>query len=80
MPATPGPTASTIPAPSCPHTDGVGAGKWPARMWASDPQMPAATIRIATSPGPGGSSSISAICNGWLCSRMTAAVVLIDPD
>src|SRR3954452_10655717 len=50
---TEGPTASTTPAPSCPSTTGVGNGMVPVMTDRSLWQSPAASMRTATSPGPG---------------------------
>ena len=50
---TPGPTASTIPAPSCPRTTGVGYGIEPSITLRSEWQSPAALIATRTSPTPG---------------------------
>ena len=47
------PTASTIPAPSWPITDGAGHGMVPSSRLTSLWQTPAATIRTSTSSGPG---------------------------
>ena len=48
----PSPTASTIPAPSCPSTIGVGRVHSPLTEWRSVPQMPTAAMRTSTSPAP----------------------------
>jgi hypothetical protein len=74
---TPGPTASTIPAPSCPPTIGSRATESPVRRCSSEWHMPEATKRSRTSPARGSSSSSSVISKGLPVSRMTAAVVLI---
>src|SRR5262249_19566441 len=50
---TPGPTASTTPAPSCPSTTGTGYGMVPLMTLWSEWQRPAARIATRTSPGAG---------------------------
>src|SRR3954466_13217370 len=50
---TEGPTASTTPAPSWPSTTGVGNGIVPLMTDRSLWHSPAASMRTATSPGPG---------------------------
>ncbi len=53
------PTASTMPAPSCPSTAGAGKGMVPSITDRSEWHTPAACMRICTSfdPGPRTSSS-----------------------
>ena len=53
--SSPGPTASTMPAPSWPITMGPGRFQWPSRTWRSEWQTPADVIRTRTSPGCGSS-------------------------
>ena len=50
---TPGPTASTTPAPSWPIAIGVGRGQSPSRTWRSEWQTPDARILTRTSPARG---------------------------
>ena len=54
---TPGPTASTIPAPSWPITAGQRIGSVPSIAFRSEWQIPPACSRTRTSPGPGAASS-----------------------
>ena len=61
---TPGPTDSTMPAPSWPPTTGIRIGASPFWMWSSEWHMPAAIIRTRTSCGPGGSSESSVTSHG----------------
>ena len=70
---TPGPTASTVPAPSWPSTTGSAMGASPCMKWRSLRQMPAAPIFTRTSPALGSSSSTSSITNGVFGSYRTAA-------
>src|SRR5690606_22755300 len=52
----PGPMASTMPAASWPSSRGTGRGRLPSTTLRSEWQMPAASMRTSSSPGPGGSS------------------------
>ena len=64
---TPGPTASTTPAPSWPIAIGVGRGHSPSRTWRSEWHTPDARIRTRTSPARGSarrSVSIGHRCAG----------------
>ncbi len=61
---TPGPTASTIPAPSCPRTTGTGYGMVPSMTLTSEWQSPAALRATRTSPGPGSLRVTSSITTG----------------
>ena len=65
---TPGPTASTVPAPSCPSTTGMAMGASPCIKWRSLRQMPAAPIFTNTSPAWGASKSTSSITRGVFAS------------
>src|ERR1022692_2390210 len=63
QPVTPGPTRTTTPAGSCPNTIGYWHGVSPtppsAYECTSEPQMPTASMRTCTSPGPGSASAAS---------------------
>ena len=59
------PTASTIPAPSCPITTGVGNGMVPSSTDWSLWQTPAATIRTSTSPAPGARTSSASVISAF---------------
>src|SRR3954468_16526241 len=74
---TPGPTASTIPAPSCPPTTGKRIIASPFWMWSSEWHSPAAMNLMRTSFGWGSSSSSSVISHGLPGSRQTAARVVM---
>ncbi|OBF99207.1 hypothetical protein A5773_08375 [Mycobacterium sp. 852014-52450_SCH5900713] len=75
-PATPGPTSTTTPEPSCPPIVGDmagnpkarnvsgGAASFPCRMCSSEWQSPQAASRTSTSPAFGGSSSNSSTVQG----------------
>ncbi len=58
---TPGPSASTMPAPSWPSTTGPCRSHSPSRTWRSEWQTPEASIRTRISPARGSSSSRSSI-------------------
>src|SRR5207253_4447280 len=72
---TPGPTASTIPAPSWPRTTGVGYGIEPSITLRSEWQSPAALIATRTSPTPGSLTRTSSIATGRSGARKTAAFI-----
>src|SRR3954452_2504013 len=74
---TPGPTASTIPAPSWPPTTGKRIIASPLWMWSSEWHSPAAMNLMRTSLGRGSSSSSSVISHGLPGSRQTAARVVM---
>ena len=74
---TAGPTASTMPAPSCPPTTGRRIGASPFWMWSSEWHRPAAKNLILTSLAFGSSSSSSVISHGWPGTRQTAARVVM---
>ena len=73
---TPGPTFSTVPAPSCPRTTGRAMGASPCMKWRSLRQMPAAPTFTRTSQALGSSSSRSSMTNGVLGSYNTAALTI----
>ena len=76
---TPGATASTKPAPSCPSTIGQRpAPSTPSARWTSEWQTPAAATRTWTSPARGGSSRIVSISTGRPGWRSTAARTAIE--
>jgi len=65
---TPGPVSVTTPAPSCPATTGGGAAHpahCPRTRFRSLWHTPTAASRTFTSPGPGGSRSISSTTSGF---------------
>ena len=70
---TPGPTASTMPAPSWPSTAGHGVVAVPSIAFRSEWQTPLAYRRTSASPARGGSSSSSAISSRPPVSGSTAA-------
>src|SRR5579875_445378 len=74
---TPGPTCSTMPAPSCPPTIGYLTGMSPVRRWSSEWHRPDATNRTRTSPVFGSSRSSSAISKSLPTSLSTAARVFM---
>src|SRR5689334_11328588 len=75
---TPGPTASTTPAPSCPPISGsLPIGMSPVAAWSSEWQSPAATNRTSTSCSRGSSRSTSITCHFPGCSSNAAARVLM---
>ena len=69
-PETPGPTASTVPAPSCPSTQGAGQSMVPSITEQSLWHRPAAEIRTATSPGPGSRTSSPVVARARSPSKM----------
>ena len=71
------PTASTMPAPSCPPTTGRRIGASPFWMWSSEWHRPAAKNLTLTSFALGSSSSSSVISHGWPGTRQTAARVVM---
>ena len=73
--STPGPTASTMPAPSCPSTIGRSYVQVPSMTWRSERQTPAAAMRTRTSPACGSASSTSSTLSGAFASHSTAALV-----
>src|SRR5262249_13467239 len=80
---TPGPTASTMPAPSWPRTTGVGYGIEPSMTLRSEWQSPAARSATRTSPGPGSRSVTSSIATGRDAAWKTAARIsarVPDPE
>ena len=60
-----GPTASTVPAASCPRTIGSGEVHSCLITWRSLRQTPLAAIFTSTSPGCGSSSCTRSIFIGW---------------
>src|SRR5215510_11452166 len=75
---TPGPTSTTMPAPSWPRTAGNSpSGSAPESVNSSVWQMPVALISTSTSPAFGPSSSTSAITSGLAFSKATAARVFM---
>src|ERR1700694_2313179 len=70
---TPGPTAMTVPAPSCPRTAGSGWTSVPLASERSEWQTPAAARQTCTSPAAGAGSSISSIVSGEPTDVRTAA-------
>src|SRR3954451_24279295 len=74
---TPGPTASTMPAPSWPPTTGKRIIASPFWMWSSEWHSPAAMNLMRTSLGRGSSTSSSVISHGLPGSRQTAARVVM---
>src|SRR5258705_8085637 len=73
-----GPTAATMPAPSCPPANGrMPGGRSPVAKWSSEWQRPAATISSITSPWRGSSKSMSTISHFPGVSLSTAPLVLI---
>jgi hypothetical protein len=76
-----GPTASTIPAPSCPPAMGSFMdGMSPVAMWSSEWHNPAATIFTNTSLVFGSSRSTSVTSHFPGCENNRAAFVfMIDP-
>ena len=74
---TPSPTASTMPAPSCPPTTGNRICASPFWMWSSEWHSPAAMNLIRTSLARGSSSSSSVISHGRPGSRQIAARVVM---
>ena len=71
---TPGPTSTTVPAPSCPSTAGsANAEPVPAMTWWSLAHIPAALVSTRTSPAFGGSCVNSRISRCRLPSYSTAA-------
>src|SRR5580765_6448793 len=78
---TPGPTSSTMPAPSWPKITGNSpSGSAPERVNSSVWQTPVALISTSTSPAFGPSSSTSSTTSGFPTSQATAARVFIDPN
>src|SRR5581483_1503722 len=75
---TPGPTASTTPAPSWPGTNGTGTGRLPRSTERSVWQIPVATIRTSTSPALGSSSS-RVLIDIRSMSSTTAALTCMEP-
>src|SRR5690349_7999137 len=71
--STSAPTASTMPAASCPSTVGTGYGNTPLAKCKSVPQMPDRTVRTRTSPGRGSASETSARTWGSPAAGRTAA-------
>ena len=77
---TPSPTSCTTPAPSWPPMIGSSNGRSPVTRCSSLWHMPLAAIFTSTSPGLGGSSSISSTLHGVLTSHRIAALVFTcDP-
>src|SRR6187455_3246057 len=75
---TPGPTSTTMPAPSCPKITGKSpSGSAPERVNSSVWQMPVAFICTSTSPAFGPSSSTSSTTRSLPGSYATAARVLM---
>src|SRR5918999_3300950 len=75
---TPGPTSSTMPAPSWPPMMGSGQGRSPVRTCSSEWHRPLPRIETRTSPALGASSSISSTDHSLPRSHSTAARVFID--
>src|SRR5205807_8886590 len=73
---TPGPTASTVPAPSWPRTIGVRKGIFPSMTDRSEWQTPVAPIRTSTSPSRGPSMATSVTSSGVLSSLRIAARIV----
>ena len=71
--STPGPTASTTPAPSWPSTIGRSYVQVPSITCRSERQTPAAAMRTRTSPACGSASSTSSTLSGAPDSHSTAA-------
>src|SRR6476620_5053831 len=75
---TPGPTSTTIPAPSWPKITGNNpSGSAPERVNSSVWQTPVALISTSTSPAFGPSSSTSSTTSGLPASYATAALVFM---
>src|SRR5205814_946004 len=72
--ATPSPTSTTVPAPSCPSTAGTGWRSVPLDSDRSEWQTPAAASRTRTFPGPVGGSTTSATVIGAPISVNTTAL------
>ena len=71
---TPGPTSTTMPAPSWPRIAGNSpSGSAPDRVNSSVWQMPVALISTSTSPAFGPSSCTSVISSGLPAANATAA-------
>src|ERR1700689_899803 len=76
---TPGPTSTTIPAPSWPSIAGnKPSGSAPDRVNSSVGQTPLALISTRTSPALGPSKSTVTISKGLRAATATAAWVFID--
>src|SRR5262249_38290977 len=71
------PTASTMPAPSCPPTLGTRIGASPLWVWSSEGHKPAAQKCTLISFAFGSSNSSSVISHGWPGARQTAARVVM---
>src|SRR5258708_25051064 len=78
--STPGPTSTTLPAPSCPPTTGNGIGMSPVTRCSSEWHRPLAVSLTRTSFAFGGSSSASSICHFSCAPYSTAALVFIAPS
>src|SRR5216683_1068171 len=77
--ATPGPTSTTIPAPSWPRIAGNSpSGSAPDSVYASVWQIPLAFTSTSTSPAFGPSSRTVSIARGWPALWATAARVSMD--
>src|SRR3954449_7045540 len=77
--AAPGPTTTTMPAPSCPRIAGNRpSGSAPERVNSSVWQMPVALISTRTSPALGPSSVTVVTSSGFPASNATAARTSID--
>src|SRR5271167_1676635 len=76
---TPGPTAATMPAPSCPGMNGgVGlTGQSPSAACRSVWQTPVATILTSTSPVPGLGIGVSSITKGLPKALTIAAFIVV---
>jgi len=75
---TPGPTFSTMPAPSCPTTMGKRTGASPLAKCQSERHSPVATSLSSTSPSFGSSTSISSLENERVGLYKTAARDFIE--
>ena len=75
---TPGPTFSTMPAPSCPTTMGKRTGASPLAKCQSERHSPVATSLSSTSPSFGSSTSISSMENERVGPYKTAARDFIE--
>src|SRR5580698_9840289 len=72
---TPGPTSTTMPAPSCPRMDGNRpSGSAPESVYLSVWQIPVALTSINTSPAFGPSSCTVSMVRGLPASNATAAL------
>src|SRR5512134_2057750 len=77
---TPGPTSTTMPAPSWPKIAGnKPSGSAPERVNSSVWQMPVALISTSTSPAFGPSSCTVSMASGWPAANATAALTSIPP-